>query len=90
MNIPDLTSVTSWIRNGPSDTDGTIGFLLASFLWWRIWGIGGVITAATVAVLFLSQNYPAEYVALLSLVIGILTGEALMYISPKYSVSKNF
>ena len=90
MNIPDLTSVSSWIRSGPSDADGTVGFLLASLLWWRIWGIGCVVTAATVAVLVLSQTYPAESVAVFSLFIGIATGEALMYISPKYSVRKNF
>lgn len=82
-------AVWRWVREGPDNTDGTIGFMIAMLLWWRTWGfvyatMGGLLLAGAIT----------QYVLDAPLVVGyftaIILSSWLLNLSGKYNVTKNY
>lgn len=82
--------VLRWIQSGPSSTDGTIGWLLGMWLWWRIWATMLLIVAAVSAALWLSTVLVPPLAALASVLLGIGFGRFIMAASPRYTVETNY
>jgi len=84
------STIVRWIRTGPDETDGTIGWMVGHMLWWRFWATM-LLAVTPLAVGLATLAHAGGTVAVFATVgAHVLLHETLLRVNPKYDVTKNY
>jgi hypothetical protein len=83
-----------WFIEGPSGAggeDGTLGYLLAMMVWWRMALLNILLGGGVLAVMAIGYKIGEPVLsAIIAFIIGETVGTWIIKISPKYEVTKNY
>lgn len=84
-------ALARWIKSGPSDQDGLLGWILGTWLWWRTWAtliLGSIPLLAGLT--FLIRGGDAYLAVWITWGAGVLTAKYALDVTPRYNVEENY
>lgn len=82
--------VRHWIRHGPRENDGLLGFTIGMILWWRMVAYAGLLGVGGLGSMYAVNALDTPFVGLLIFIVAWQCGEWGLRLTPKYDVEKNF
>lgn len=84
------SAIARWLRDGPNETDGTLGWILGHFLWWRLWAFIVLFTAPLLAGSIALTELSGAGAVWVTFGASALLHPKAMRVNPKYNVTKNY
>lgn len=85
-----ISRLIGWFHDGPSDDDGTLGWMIAMTIWWRMLLMSGLYIAVLLVAIVSAAVLNPLTAVMVSVFIAYLAGSWSIKLSPKYDVTKNY
>lgn len=79
-----------WVKHGPSGSEGTIGWLVGTVVWWRLWAFLGLMYIPLGVGLWALEAAGPGFAVMITWMVGWLTASKALSVSPKYTVEENY